>query len=399
MLSAIQHVAECNTGIYFPQEPSDQFLADRLEFEMQFGHHNRTAGCGVPLVYRYKDLGQCLDSENGYVELASLSMDLMRALRDTPHEEVRRMTKDQLIASGLASFVQIMIKEEPHSKSKFEEERFRVISRCPAQGVLVERVLYGDLVDVNLAKWDTQPSKPGMGLDDVSNRKIWDAVESKRQEKPGESNDVAGWDAKCPEEIHDANTEVLVKITHASPRWENMIRNYEYLQQRAFFVLSNGKIYVLTQAVKQLSGRFLTAFNNSNMRNLVNYVSTPIALHKDVWGIFMGDDSVVDGSPKDYERLGLVITDRLEAPRGQPFDFCSHRYVGDVVAHPSNWGRTLYKLMSKPYSDVFFGQFLEEMRWLQPYGDAKATIADVVALLSWSGWLPHAQVDGSNKIS
>jgi hypothetical protein len=356
---------------------------------MQFGHHNRSAGCGVPLVYRYKDLGQCLDSESGYIELASLSMDLMRTLRDTPHEEVRRMTKQQLVDCGLAAFVQLMIKEEPHSKSKFEEERFRIISRCPAQGVLVERVLYGDLVDKNLMRWETQPSKPGMGLDDVSNQKIWDAVESKRQNMPSESNDVAGWDAKCPVEIHDANTDVLVKITHASSTWENMIRNYEYLQQRAFFVLSNGKVFVLILAVKQLSGRFLTAFNNSNMRNLVNYVSTRVELHLDVWGIFMGDDSVVDGNPKDYDKLGLVITDRLVSSKGQPFDFCSHRYVGGVVAIPSNWGRTLYKLMSKPYSPVFFGQFLEEMRWLQPYDGCRATIADVVALLSWSGWLPH----------
>lgn len=379
---------------------------------MQFGHHNRIAGCGVPLVDQYKSLGECIDSELGYIALAKLTMDLLRALRDIPHEEVRKMDYGQLIAVGLAALVQIMIKQEPHSKSKFAEERYRVISRVAAQVVMVERVLYGKTVDVNLEKWNEQPAKPGMGLDDASNVKLWDFVEARRTVKPAESNDVAAWDGSCPEEIHEANTQVLVNVTHAWGPWENMIRNLEYLLQHAVFVLSNGEMYVLSRSgeerplsgaltpgvCKQLSGRFLTAFNNSNMRGLVNYTATDLELHGEVFGAYMGDDAVVDGSMKDYAKLGLVVTDRRPSARGEPFDFCSHLYVGGPVAIPSNWGRTLYKLMSKPYSEAFFGQFLDEMRWLRPVEGSSVTIADVVALLSWSGWLPPAPVNDSNKI-
>jgi hypothetical protein len=191
-----------------------------------------------------------------------------------------------------------------------------------------------------------------------------------------------------------------------------MIRNLEYLLQHAVFVLSNGEMYVLSRSgeerppsgvltpgvCKQLSGRFLTAFNNSNMRGLVNYTAIDLELHGEVFGAYMGDDAVVDGSMKDYAKLGLVVTDRRPSARGEPFDFCSHLYVGGPVAIPSNWGRTLYKLMSKPYSEAFFGQFLDEMRWLRPVEGSSVTIADVVALLSWSGWLPPAPVNDSNKI-
>jgi len=412
MLSAIQHVTRGNTGTHYSREPTDEHLLERLEFEMQFGHHNRIAGCGVPLVDQYKSLGECIDSELGYIALAKLAMDLLRALRDIPHEEVRRMNYEQLIAVGLAALVQIMIKQEPHSKSKFAEERYRVISRVAAQVVMVERVLYGKTVDVNLEKWNEQPAKPGMGLDDASNVKLWDFVEARRIVKPAESNDVAAWDGSCPEEIHEANTQVLVNVTHAWGPWENMIRNLEYLLQHAVFVLSNGEMYVLSRSgeerpisgvltpgvCKQLSGRFLTAFNNSNMRGLVNYTATDLELHEEVFGAYMGDDAVVDGNVKDYAKLGLVVTDRRPSARGEPFDFCSHLYVGGPVAIPSNWGRTLYKLMSKPYSEAFFGQFLDEMRWLRPVEGSSVTIADVVALLSWSGWLPPAPVNDSNKI-
>jgi len=422
MLSAIQHVTRGNTGVFYTKEPEDEHILERLEFEMQFGHHNRAAGCGVPLVQEYKSLGECIDSEPGYIKLAKLAMDLLRALRDTPHEEVRKMTYKQLVESGLAILVQIMIKQEPHSQSKFAEERYRVISRVPAQVIMVERVLYGKLVDVNLAKWDEQSAKPGMGLDDASNEKLWRYVEARRVHKPAESNDVAAWDGSCPTVVHEANTQVLVNVTHAWGLWENMIRNLEYLCQHAVFVLSNGEMYVLTlsgdgkltvttlqgdvvdvailnvpEVCKQLSGRFLTAFNNSNMRGITNYVATPLALHEEVFGAYMGDDAIVDSCTKDYTKLGLVVTDRRAAASGQPFDFCSHLYVGGPVAIPSNWGRTLYKLMSKPYSEAFFGQFLDEMRWLQPVEGSCVTIADVVALLSWSGWLPPAPVDDSNK--
>jgi len=421
MLSAIQHVTKGNTGTYFSQEPTDEHLLERLEFEMQFGHHNRAAGCGVPLVDKYKSLGECIDSELGYIELAKLAMDWMRALRDFPHEEVRKMTYQQLAAIGLVAFVQIMIKQEPHSKSKFAEERYRVISRVAAQVIMVERVLYGKTVDENLEKWDEQSAKPGMGLDDASNVKLWEYVEAKRTHRSAESNDVAAWDGSCPEEIHEANTQVLVNVTHAWGLWENMIRNAEYLLQHAVFVLSNGEMYVLSlsedgeqhaythsgeevdvatlnpEVCKQLSGRFLTAFNNSNMRGLVNYVATPLELHGEVFGAYMGDDAVVDGNKKDYAKLGLVVTDRRFSAKGEPFDFCSHLYVGGPVAIPSNWGRTLYKLMSKPYSLMYFEQFLDEMRWLQPIEGSCTTIADVVALLSWSGWLPPAPASDSNK--
>lgn len=390
MPTAIQHVAKDNERIFYQQEPEDEYLAGRIEFELNFAHHNASAGCGVPLVYRYRNLGQCLSFEAGYADLAELSMDLLRALRDTPHESVRVMSPQELAVSPLAAIVQIMIKDEPHSRSKFAEERFRVISRCAAQFVIVERVLYGALVDANISRWREHATKVGMGLSDRDNEELWNYVEAHRASTSASSNDVKGWDGSVPPPIHEANTELLLLLTGAWGRWENIIRNLEYVLQHAIFMLSNGEMYAMDSRPKQLSGRFLTAFNNSNMRNIASFAAR-VELDEGAWGIFMGDDTVEDGAQRDYARLGLVVTDERLAPAGQRFDFCSHLYVGGPVAIPSNWGRSLYKLMSKPYSELFLEQFLDEMRWLMPVEGKKSNIASIMALLSWSGWLPNKQ--------
>jgi len=418
-LSALQQVARGNVGVKYTNEPSDAFLATRLEYEMAFAHHNLKAGCGVPLVYKYRDLGECLASPVGHIELGSLAFGLLKKWRDTPHSSVKVMTPQELVDNGLALPSSVMIKQEPHPKRKFVEGRFRLVVRVAAPSIMGERVLYGPLAQANLERWETQPAKPGMGSTDYDNAVIWHSVAIHTEVEGGVSDDVKCWDGTTPLEIHELNDDLLVALTDADALWENMIRNCEHAMRNKVYVLSDGTAFALDVAkfgspqgayivrdgkvefsptpdpkdmcappAKQTSGRLLTAFNNSNMRSLLNFITSPLETHERVWGIYMGDDSVhsVHSRVSEFERLGMCVTDRKPFSHGGSFDFCSHLFVGGAVAVPSNWGKALYNLMSKPFERAHLDQFYSEMRWIGSLPEGAISMASFVAVLIWSGW-------------
>lgn len=254
---------------------------------------------------------------------------------------------------GLTDPIRLFVKNEPHSRKKLLEQRYRLISSVSLGTKILEIILYGDQNNAEVDLWNTLPSFPGLGLDDESAEQLYERLLSSNS-RFAISSDVSGWDQSVPYWLLAIDTRMRVELSGSGfgKPWARLLANHCCLTARAIFSLSDGSLYRQTIPGMMKSGTQITASANSRMRSfLATLVSLELGADlKDVFS--MGDDCVeLYNSPPDeaayvlcYKKYGFKITDFwVGDPSG--IEFCSHHWADAKPVPVSPW-KQLYALLS-----------------------------------------------------
>ena len=262
----------------------------------------------------------------------------------------RRLSPEELIKEGLVDPVRVFVKNEPHTIAKIQDKRFRLISSVSLIDQLIERLIFGPQNNVEIARWSSIPSKPGMGLSLDSQRDlIWRDVYNHSQDYPAAEADISGFDWSV--QSWELWSDLIIRIRcggfNSSLRKLAIARWYCFMNST--FQLSNG--FLLSQGLPGLmkSGSYCTSSTNSRIRVLM------ADLIGSNWCFAMGDDSVEGWVPmarekyaelghncKDYKLCKTNVQGELAS-----FDFCSH-VINASSCWPTSWPKILYRYICSP---------------------------------------------------
>jgi len=314
---------------------------------------NRRSTPGLPWAALAPTKGQLLDEHGPLVVEAVLKrLSLLQEYAD-------KMPSDpqELVELGLCDPVRVFVKDEPHTKVKAMEGRWRLISSVSIVDEIIERLLCHVQNETEIDSWLKCPSKPGIGLSqDAQAQALWQEVLPHLA--TAAEADVSGWDWSVPWWLLDLDVRARILLCGASPRssFARILHARMWCLARSVFSTTDGQLF--KQAVPGLmkSGSYLTSSTNSRMRVMLAWL-----IGAD-WAIAMGDDSLEQETPGAAERYALYgFRVKMYRRCGQSFEFCSHRFT-DGVAVPLNWAKGLYRLLSATPNEGLVVQFREEYR-------------------------------------
>ncbi len=390
-------VSFCSESTYLGWDLTDAGIRLRVESIVDSGRIKSDANPGVPLVDFAKTNGNVIEDFREL--LIELCCARLRLWRDTPHSYVLGLSPQQMIELGLADAVRLFVKNEPHSREKLEQGRFRLISSMSLINQVCERFLYTELNDREVDHWDVCPSAIGIGFTNDMNFDVWRrlyAVPRKMQ------NDVSGWDFNVYSWKAMDATEVNIQLVRASEMRANMMRNATWAIMNKVFALSDGRLLMTDGPGIMTSGSFITGQLNSKMRQLAK-VHAALRNFPDLerapFGTACGDDCIEQLVPGEsleqrvaaYTWLGFRLTDVAEVDKS--FEFCSHFYLGGSIAPLTTWPRCFYRLICNQPALDLMAQFKFELRHNLELGPCLEVLAAI-------GWIPPnpAEVLGGVRV-
>lgn len=280
------------------------------------------------------------------------------------------------LASNLADAVRIFIKQEPHKLAKIEAGRLRIIASVSLLDSLVERCLYQRRAKREISRWAEIPSKPGMGASDENIQVLADEIDKMVADLGCDlDSDVAGWDWQLKWWCFLAALFVdmhLLGVVANSDYFNAMVAR-ELAAMYPVLCDSKGSLYELVEAIMG-SGRFVTSYKNSRKRTLLSSIAGTKC-------ICMGDDCneaplpgvSIESVRLSYKSMGYSDS-CFEVTKNVSLEgtiFCSLRFYyrkdGTISAEPVRWIRSLYRLLSKPFTVADLAQFEHEVRNCREY--------------------------------
>lgn len=317
------------------------------------------------------------------------------------NEDLTSYTPQELIAEGLMDAVKLFIKQEPHTKEKVQQGRFRLISSMSLIFQFIERVAFTDSTKLCVENWFQCFSKPGIGFNDEKNGIMFAEIRAMFA-KYGvvHSNDISGWDWSVSFELmEEACKFVEMKSLRNTAiqyrgRWSRFMKNYLHFISTALFCTSDGEVFQIFDddgepiAGIMKSGLFLTGFLNSIMRAIVEITLAVEAGDSSPACATMGDDclrySAVEIPESRYADLGLRVkagSQHVTDMRTQQVDFCSHLYHSPHHVELSSWPKCIFKMISGPYDEDLWRQIAYEIR-------SNSNFSEIEEFLLEIGWLP-----------
>nr|QUS52504.1 polyprotein P2b [Cocksfoot mottle virus] len=333
----------------FRREPwcREDFVAE-IEKIAHSGEINLKASPGVPLAEIGVSNQQVI--EVAWPLVCEAVVERLHALASVDPRQ-HDWSPEELVKRGLCDPVRLFVKQEPHSRQKIEQGRFRLISSVSLVDQLVERMLFGPQNTTEIALWHSNPSKPGMGLSKASQvTLLWEDLARKHQTHPGAMADISGFDWSVQDWELWADVSMRIELGSFPALMAKAAISRFYCLMNATFQLTNGEL--LTQELPGLmkSGSYCTSSSNSRIRCLMaELIGSP-------WCIAMGDDSVegwVDDAPRKYSALGHLCKE-YEAcpvlPNGdlKEVSFCSH-LISKGRAELETWPKCLFRYLSGPH--------------------------------------------------
>lgn len=314
---------------------------------------NRKASPGVPLSALGTTNSSVLSSCQSLINVAVAERleKLSQMDLNTPPNVV------DLVRNGFCDPVRLFVKQEPHSRAKVEQRRFRLISSVSLIDQVVERMLFGYQNNMEIAMWRTCPSKPGMGLSlSEQAASIWKDLEHKHSVMSASEADISGFDWSVQSWELEADVEMRISLGSFPVKLANAARARFHCLANSVFQLSDGTLIAQGLPGLMKSGSYCTSSSNSRIRCLMaELIGAP-------WCIAMGDDSIegyVESARDKYYDLGHVCKDYLPCEVGSSGElvsanFCSH-YLSDGRFYLTSWPKTLVKFFSSEnpqYSDL-----------------------------------------------
>lgn len=317
---------------------------------------NRDSKPGVPWTKLASDNELFIESHLPLIKRTVI--DRLHLFVDTPIEEIRALSPQQLVEQGFCDPVRVFVKGEPHSTRKVEQERWRLISAISLCDQLVERLLCNDQNKLEIAEYETNPSAPGLGLSDDQQLAAF-YVRVMRIAGGGEfaEADVTGWDWSVQEWELAEEAEFRIELGSMNPVAAQCMRARFICVANSVYALPDGSLVELLFAGVQLSGCFNTSSTNSRLRVFVAYLAGAM------WAIAMGDDCVEDAveqAREKYSALGHPL--KMYVKKQTNFEFCSNIFSSEG-AWPVDGTKTLYNLLEqKNITPELIYQFTAEMR-------------------------------------
>lgn len=306
------------------------------------------------------------------------------------YEKIGTHTPVELIKLGLVDPVKVFVKKEPHKLSKILEGRVRIIASVSLVDQLIERLLHRVQNMTEIERWESCPSKPGLGLHDdgleVLTHNMEDLLKCNGKI---DCSDVSAWDWTTQEWELDLDMEVRVRLAGQQPDslYGKLCRVNAVCVGRSVFITPDGKMRSQAKVYGgQLTGRYCTSSSNSRMRILATAlarlrltgkvtvtmtiketsVSTSVVCttYREVLGIIsMGDDSVevsIPGMQEQLNEIGHVCKMVETHTQVKGIDFCSQVFDGKGFAYPSAPAKTVYRFLSHKHSELTNGDL-----WVQ----------------------------------
>jgi hypothetical protein len=266
--------------------------------------------------------------------------------------DLSHATAVDLVENGFCDPVRIFVKQEPHTRKKMKQRRYRLISSVSVVDQIVERLLFGAQNRFEISLWSEIPSKPGMGLalrDQA--QKLFSDLKMKSSRAKAACADISGFDWSVQEWEFEAELYMRLKLMEPSlkdnPRLLNAVRNRFACFSLSLFQLSDGTLIAQELPGIMKSGSYLTSSMNSRIRCLMAEIIGA------EWCIAMGDDSVeafVENAPAKYLALGHTCKEYELCPTDfegilDSVEFCSHKIEAEG-SFLVPWAKTLYRYLS-----------------------------------------------------
>lgn len=296
----------------------------------------------------------------------------------TSLKTIEGMTSEELVKFGLVDPVKVFVKDEPHKLSKIQEGRLRIISSVSLVDQIIERLLHRIQNKVEIERWNSCPSKPGLGLHDDGLLDLTANMEALLEVNGAiDCSDVSAWDWTVQGWELELDMEIRIRLARAEPgsAYQKLCRVNGLCVSKTVFVDPEGDMWGQVDSGIQLSGRYCTSSSNSRMRVMATLLSrlrltgkcTVTKGEKEILGIMsMGDDSVevtVPGLKEEINEIGHICKQSTTFTQVRGVDFCSHVFDGAGNAYPSAPSKTVYRFLSHKASTATYDELWVQLAW------------------------------------
>lgn len=355
----------------FDQGRSDRIEVTGSELRNFLGDIDRTSTPGFPLDSLSPTNGPIIDK---YADLIlGVVNDRLNALYNS-YDKVYNSTIEiepyKLCEMNLVDAMRVFIKGEPHSISKIEEGRLRIIFSVGFIDNLIARILCSKMKKQEIANCDVIPSKPGMGLHDEGLKSISSYVRSMQEGSPtGDifSLDVKAWDWSMTwaDFLFDYRRRVSLVLGSRSSSWFKVLFVHMYCMARKVLIFSDGTMVQQLVPGVMPSGWYLTSDTNSGINvgiafskffkenPEVDVQNVPFDSYKPAAN---GDDIIVSGFGAEewrehYHSFGKIMS-LCEKITWQSFEFCSTQFMDNGLGYPVRVAKTMYNMLDNKPNNV-----------------------------------------------
>lgn len=296
----------------------------------------------------------------------------LRLLAVTDVSYLRTLSATERVQLGFCDPIRVFVKNEPHSKLKISQKRYRLISCISIVDQVIERILHTAQNEEEIANWRFIPSKPGGSMckdEDVKYfaNEVFNKTNLVDVDISGWDWTVQGWELEL-----DARLRVMLAVD-PTEHWINAVYNRMFCLSRAVFVFADGECVEQCEDALQKSGSFNTASSNSRMKiSLAHLIGCKYA-------VASGDDAIedyVEGAVEKYLALGHPVKEYNRCTGD--ILFCSSRIRCDGTWSPETWGKTFYRFLShKDVNREWWQQFLYTLRHSPHIGRIRAFLRSV----------------------
>lgn len=250
-----------------------------------------------------------------------------------------------LVSGGLeADDIKLFVKQEPHSAKKLLEGRYRLISAVSMVDTMIDRMLFGPLVDNVLASAGKTPVMIGWVP-------ILGGYRLLRRKLPGRvvCIDKSSWDWTVPMWMVSMWLDIILQLSNGAPPF------VEHLMRRRFKLLFEEAVFRFPDGVRvkqeipgiMKSGCYLTIVLNSLGQVILHYLianamgEPPL----DCEPFCMGDDTVqsVPSRVEEYvRRIGELGFKVKEVKEQDWIEFAG--FMIDDTTWPVYWEKHIYCL-------------------------------------------------------
>lgn len=244
-------------------------------------------------------------------------------------QEIGELSSAELVQSGLCDPIRVFVKNEPHTREKADQRRWRLISSVSLVDQIVERLLFSKQNKQEIFNWMCLPSRPGMGISDRAVTGTLDHVESSLSEGVhAYSSDISGfdWSVTGDELMWDAEMRCNLYGLQPQEAMARCMMNRVRCLSFAVFAFSNGQFIQQTIPGVQKSGSYNTSSTNSRIRVAMAVEAGAVG------AIAMGDDCVEFLAPshkdsvlRNYEASGKRVKN-LDGPSDDGVNLAAAHY-------------------------------------------------------------------------
>jgi hypothetical protein len=341
---------------------------------------NKDGSPGVPFLYLAKTKEEVL------LKHSEVLIDSVFERLDQLQHPIETDDPWLLWERGLLDIHRVFIKNEPHTRAKYESGRFRIIMSVSIVDEIISKLIHGKRYNMNNNCALHIAATPGIGFStDKQCEEFYEVVKPWVEQVV--MSDVSGYDWSLSKWVDENVDECTILLTDGMDKdscFPNLIRNYSKCLLSCFVATSSGKVFQIEEPGVQRTGANRTADRNSEDREFLAYcVGSDRAK---TYGDDAIEDNAVDLNELEgrYAKLGLRVTDLKRSENGQ-FEFCSMLF-GPNECLRLNWQKAFFNLVHHPGDVERYHQFVEEFR-------NSPNLGEMLELLELIGWFDAG--DGS----